>query len=374
MDLDFSEEQEMLRDMVRGVFTEYAPIETVRELEDDPKGYPEELWKQLGELDLLGLMIPEAYGGSEQGMIEATIVYEEIGRALAPSPHFVSCVLSAGALLAGGSDEQKKAWLPKIASGEAILTPAWLEPRNGHGPQGVQVRAEADGDDFVISGTKWHVLFGSAATRLLVLARTGDGLEDIDLFLVDPNAEGVKLSQQLNLASETQYAVELDGVRVSASDRIGSAGSGWATWDAVMQDGVILAAAQAAGAARRALDLTVEYAKEREQFDKPLGAFQAIAHYLADAATNIEGGSTLVYEAAWAHAEGKSTDQLAPMAKLFMCQVYRDVTAMSLQVFGGVGFTIEYDAQLYFRRAKQLQLSWWDSRFLEKRIASCVLD
>jgi alkylation response protein AidB-like acyl-CoA dehydrogenase len=374
MDLDFSEEQQMLRDMVRGVFAEYAPIEVVRELEDDPKGYPDELWKQLGELDLLGLTIPEAYGGSEQSMLEGIIVYEEIGRALAPSPHFVSCVLSANALLAGGNEDQKQAWLPKIASGEAILTPAWLEPRNGYGPKGVQVRAEADGDDFVISGTKWHVLFASAATRLVVLARTGDGLEDVDLFLVDPSASGVKLTQQLSLASDTQYAVELDSVRVSAADRIGAAGSGWATWDKAMQDGVILVAAQAAGGAQRTLELTVEYAKEREQFDKPLGAFQAIAHYLSDAATNIEGGTTLVYEAAWAHSEDKDTSRLAPMAKLFMCQVFRDVTAVSLQIYGGVGFTIEYDPQLYFRRAKQLQLSWWEPRFLEERIASSVLD
>ena len=305
MDLDFSEEQAMLREMVRGMFAEYAPIEIVRELEDDPKGYPEELWKQLAELDLLGLTIPEAYGGSGLGMIEAAIVYEEIGRSLAPSPHFVSCVLAANALLQGGSEEQKQAWLPKIASGEAILTPAWLEPRNGFGPKGVQLRAVKDGDDFVISGVKWHVLFASSAARLVVLARTGDGLEDIDLFLVDPNAAGVKLSQQLNLASDTQYAVELDNVRVSASDRIGSAGSGWSTWDQVMLDGIILAAAQAAGGAQQSLALTVEYAKEREQFDKPLGAFQAIAHNLSDAATSVEGGTTLVYEAAWARADGK---------------------------------------------------------------------
>jgi alkylation response protein AidB-like acyl-CoA dehydrogenase len=374
MDLDFSEEQLMLRDMVRGVFAEYAPVEAVRELEDDPKGYPDELWKQLAELDLLGLTIPEAYGGSEQGMLEAVVVYEEIGRSLAPSPHFVSCVLSAGALLEGGSDEQKQRWLPKIASGDAILSPAWLEPRNGFGPKGVQLRARADGDDFVLDGTKWHVLFASSATRLLVLARTGEGLHDVDLFLVDPNAEGVMLTQQRSLAADTQYAVSFQGVRVSAAERIGAAGSGWATWDSLMQDAVILVAAQAAGGAQRSLELTVEYAKVREQFDKPLGAFQAIAHYLADASTQIEGGTTLVYEAAWARAEGKDISRLAPMAKLFMCRVYRDMTAMSLLVFGGVGFTIEYDAQLYFRRAKQLQLSWWDSRFLEERIASCVLD
>jgi alkylation response protein AidB-like acyl-CoA dehydrogenase len=374
MDLDFSEEQQMLREMVRGVFSEYAPIETVRALEDDPKGYPDELWKQLGELDLLGLTIPEAYGGSAQSLLEAAIVYEEIGRSLAPSPHFVSCVLSANALVYGGSEAQKQSWLPQLASGKAIFTPAWLEPGNSYRAKGVQLRATPDGDGFVLRGTKCHVLFASAATRLVVLARTGDGETDVDLFLVDPKAAGVTLSQQKSLASDTQYAVAFDGVRVAAADRIGAAGSGWATWDRVMPEGVILAAAQAAGGAQRSLELTVAYAKEREQFDKPLGAFQAIAHYLADAATQVEGGTTLVYEAAWAHAQGKSIAQLAPMAKLFMCQVYRDTTAMSLQVFGGVGFTIEYDAQLYFRRAKQLQLSWWDSRQLEERIASGVLD
>jgi alkylation response protein AidB-like acyl-CoA dehydrogenase len=207
-----------------------------------------------------------------------------------------------------------------------------------------------------------------------VLARTGDGEADVDLFLVDPSARGVELTQQMSLASDTQYAVLLDGVRVSASDRIGGAGSGWATWNALMHEGIILAAALAAGGAARSLELTVQYAKDREQFGKPLGAFQAIAHYLSDAATNVEGGTTLVYEAAWACSEGKPIERLAPMAKLFMCQVYRDVTAMSLQVFGGVGFTIEYDAQLYFRRAKQLQLSWWDSRYLEELVASSVLD
>jgi len=146
MDLDFSEEQDMLREMVRGVCDEYSPIDVVREMEDDPAGYPAEFWKQIGELGLLGLLIPESYGGGEQTPLEAVIVYEEFGRALAPSPHFVSAVLSALALVRGGSEAQKTEWLPKIASGEAILTPAWLEPHNGYGPKGVQVRAEASGD------------------------------------------------------------------------------------------------------------------------------------------------------------------------------------------------------------------------------------
>jgi alkylation response protein AidB-like acyl-CoA dehydrogenase len=141
-----------------------------------------------------------------------------------------------------------------------------------------------------------------------------------------------------------------------------------------MQDGIVLLAAQAMGGAERALEITVQYAKERKQFDKPLGAFQAISHYLADASTRIDGGKNLVYEAAWASASGRDAAQLAAMAKLFACQTYRDVTAMCQQVWGGVGFTIEYDIQLFFRRAKQLQLSWWDSRELEERIAAAVLD
>jgi alkylation response protein AidB-like acyl-CoA dehydrogenase len=374
MDLDFSEEQEMLRQTVRGVCERHAPIASVRAMEDHAVGFSKELWRQLADLGLLGLTLPERHGGSALTAIEAAVVYEELGRALAPTPHFVSSVLSAGALMLGGSDSQKSEWLPKIAKGDAILTPAWLEPDRGYGPVGVQTKAEADGGGFKLSGVKRHVHFASSATRLLVLARTGKGENDIDLFLVEPEARGVTLTQQMSLASDTQYKVELTNVSVPASARIGAAGSGWRTWNEVMHDGIILVAAQSIGGAERALEMTVQYAKEREQFDKPIGAFQAISHYLADGATVISGGKTLVYEAAWARASGRPVNKLAPMAKLFACQTYRDVTAMCEQVYGGYGFTVDFDIQLYFRRAKQLQLSWWDTRYLEELVAAATLD
>jgi alkylation response protein AidB-like acyl-CoA dehydrogenase len=374
MDLDLTPEQEMLREMVRGVCSSYASLDTVRALEDDPVGFPTELWKQMAELDLIGLMVPSAYGGSDMSLLEGACVYMELGRAVAPSPHFVSAVMSAGVLLRAGTEEQKTEWLPRIVAGDAILSTAWLEPRNGFSPAGVQARATADGDEFVIDGVKWHVPFASSATALVVLVRTGDGERDVDLFLVDPAAPGVSLQQQMTIASDAQYEVSLTGVRVPASARIGAAGSGWATWHDTMLDGIVLLAAQAIGGARYALDITVQYAKDREQFDKPLGAFQAIAHYLADAVTVVDGAETLVYEAAWARAEGRSIDRLAPMAKLFACKTFRDVTAMAQQVFGGVGFTLEYDIQLYFRRAKQLQISWYDDRVLEELIATALLD
>lgn len=371
MDLEFSEEQHLMRDMTRAMLAEHCPVEVVRQMEDDPRGYPDALWKQVSELGLAGIRIPEAYGGSGQSLLDAAIVYVELGRAMAPIPHFASCILSAGVLLAAGSEAQKQAWVERIANGTAVLTPAWLEPDRGYGPVGVALEARADGDGFVLSGVKRHVPFARAADRMIVLARSDAG---VDLFLVDPNAGGVTLAQQLSLASDCQYRVELDGVRVAADDRIGAPGAGWDTWSAVLHEGIVLVAAEAIGGADRALEITVEYAKTRKQFDKPLGAFQSLAHYMADTSTRIDGGRVLVHEAAWNHAKGRSIAQLAPMAKLFACETYREGTRVCEQIWGGVGFTIEYDIQLFFRRAKQLQLAWWDGPYLEELIAAEVLD
>jgi alkylation response protein AidB-like acyl-CoA dehydrogenase len=371
MDLDFTPEQEMLREAVAGVCARYSGLDVVREMEDDPIGYPEKFWEQLAELGLLGMTLPEEYGGSGMTMLDAMVVYTELGRALAPSPHFVSSVISGSALAHAGSDAQKAEWLPRIAAGEAIVTPAWLEPGGGYGPNGVTLAATADGDGWRLSGAKRHVLFARAADRLLVLARTADGPS---LFLVDPTAPGVTLTQLMTIASDTQYRVDFDNVRVDADALVGAAGDAWSTWDTVMHDGIILLAAQAVGGAQYALGITVQYSKDRFQFDKPLGAFQSIAHYLSDAVTTVDGAETLVWEAAWAATEGNDIAGLAPMAKLFACQTFRDVTATAQQVFGGVGFTLEYDIQLYFRRAKQLQLSWWNDRYLEELIARQVLD
>jgi len=374
MDLDFTDEQEMLRDLARGLCNSACSLETVRSLEDDPVGYSTDFWAQLGAADLIGLTLPEQFGGSAMTALEAAVVAEELGRGVAPSPHFVSATLAAGVLLKAGTPEQQEAWLPGIATGTTILSVAWLEPNGGFGAKGIRTTATADGDGFVLDGTKWHSVYASSAERLVVPARTGDGPTDIDLFLVDPTAAGVTLTQQFTIASDTQYQVELQGVRVDAADRIGTGGAGWAAFEATMLEGLVLLAAQAVGGAQYALEITVQYAKDREQFDKPLGAFQAISHYLADASTAVNGARTLVYEAAWALANGRDISSLAPMAKLFACQTFRDVTAMGEQVFGGVGFTLEYDIQLYFRRAKQLQISWYDDAFLSELIAVQVLD
>lgn len=369
LDLTFSPEQEMLRAVVRGVCAEHAPPRVVREMEDDPVGYPPELWKQLAQLDLLGLLLPEEHGGSGMTLVEGVVLYEELGRSLAPTPHLVSSVLSGGLLVQLGATE----WLPRLAAGEAILTPAWLEPDGGFGPEGVRTSASADDR---LTGAKRHVAFASSADRLIVFARSADGGgDDVGFWLVDPQGPGVTLTQQFSLASDTQYRVDLDGApgeRLDAGTGTGS--GGWAAWEAVRDDALVLLGAWAAGAAGYAQEITVQYAKDREQFDKPLGAFQAIAHYLADRQAELDGARTLVHEAAWAAASGRSVARLAPMAKLAAAQMFRDLTATAQQIFGGVGFTLEYDIQLYFRRAKALQIGLWNDRYLEELIAADVLD
>jgi alkylation response protein AidB-like acyl-CoA dehydrogenase len=371
MDLDFTPEQEMLREAVAGVCARYAGLDVVRSMENDPIGYPDKFWEQLAELGLLGMTLPESYGGSDMSMVDAMVVYTELGRALAPSPHFVSSVMSAGVILRAGSDAQRNEWLPAISAGEKIITPAWLEPGRGFGRTGVQLSAEADGDGWLLTGTKRHVQFASAADRLLVLAHTLDGPS---FFLVDPKHPGIALTQQLTISSDTQYEVDFDNVRIDADALVGESGGAWPVWDETMHDGIILLAAQAVGGAQYSHAIATQYAKDRHQFDKPLGAFQSLAHYLSDAVTTVDGAETLVWEAAWASATGRTIAKLAPMAKLFACQTFRDVTATAQQIFGGVGFTLEYDIQLYFRRAKQLQVSWWNDRYLEELVAHEVLD
>ena len=372
MDLQLSDEQRLIQEMTRGLLKEHCPRAVVRKLENDPRGLPTGLWKQMAEAGLTGLLIPEAHGGGAQSALEAALVYEELGRALAPTPHFVSSVLSAGILLAAGSDAQKNEWLPRIARGDAILTLAWLEPERGYGERGVQLTATSDGAELVLSGTKRHVQWAGVADRLLVLAR---GAAGIDLLLVDPSSPGVKLTHYLSASGEPHFRIDFASARVPAGARIGAAGTGWQAFSRVLvEDGLIPLAAFAIGGAAACLEDTVEYAKVRKQFDKPLGAFQALAHYMADASTRIDGGRVLVHEAAWNRAQGRDVARLAPMAKLFATNTYQDVTRTCAQIWGGVAFTIEYDTQLFFRRAKELQLSWWDVPYLEELIAADVLD
>jgi alkylation response protein AidB-like acyl-CoA dehydrogenase len=219
------------------------------------------------------------------------------------------------------------------------------------------------------------VPFAQAASSFVVLARTEAGRDGsgVVAVVVDTAATGISLEQQLTIASDAQFQVRFDNVTVAAADVVAPAGAAWSAWHDTMLDGATLLAAQAAGGARAALELAASYANTRQQFDKPLAAFQALSHYLADGATDVDGAQGIAWEAAWARSEGRSIAQLAPMAKSFACQTFRDVTATAVQIFGGNGFTVEFDIQLFFRRAKSLQLNNWNDRYLNELIAAQTL-
>lgn len=371
MDLEFTDEQHMFRDSLRRMLGEMSPPKVVRQMENDPKGYPDALWTTLSEMGLPGLCIDEQYGGIGMGALETAILYEELGRTLAPTPHFVSSILCAGLIARLGSEEQKQKWLPAIASGAAVAAPAWFEPGNGFGPEGVQLAAVRSADGYTLSGRKHLVSFALAADVLLVLVRTGEADEAIDILLVDPKAPGVTLTQQPTMASDAQYEVTFKNVVVPMSARLGE--SGWGHWQAVLTDGMIALAAWAVGCGDRALEMAVDYAKERVQFDRLIGSFQGIAHPLADAATAIEGARLLAYEAAWARDTGRSFGRLAVMAHVQAADAARMATRTGQQTLGGIGFTVDIDMQLYYRRAKQNQLAWGDVGSFEERIAADVL-
>lgn len=368
MDLDFSEEQVMLRDTAKGICEEYVTSASIRELESDERGYSEPFWQQLAELGIAGLNVPEAHGGMGWGTLETVVVYEEFGRSLASTPHFHSCVLSAKVIELAGSEAQQAQWLPAIAAGEAIITPAWSESGRGFDAAGVQLAAEKQGEGYTLTGTKILVPFAAAATRLLVLARCGD---EVVGALVDPKADGVTVSYEKNHASQPLFQVDFNQVAVAADDVL--AGDFWTHWDTALNQAIIALAAQAIGGAEAIHAMTVDYAKQRVQFGKQIGAFQSIAHYLADLSVEIEGTKVLVYQAAWALDNGKPWQKLALMAKLQACDVFRKASATGVQVHGGYGFTLEGDPQLYFRRAKFQQVTYWDTAYLENRIAEAVL-
>ena len=376
MDLDFTPEQDLLRDSVRRLCERHAGLDVVRKLENDPIGHSPALWTQLADLGLCGLMIDEEHGGSGMTMIDAAVVYEEFGRALVASPHFVSAVLAAGLINRSSNAAMQAELLPRIASGDAIITVASVEPDSTFGPSGVQLKATKNGDGWQLSGAKRHVPYAEAAGQMIVLARTDAGRDaaGVVALLVDTTAPGVTLTQQLTVASDAQFRIDFDDVTIGAEAVVHGPGDAWSAWHDTMLDGATLLAAQAAGGARAALELARDYANTREQFDKPLAAFQAISHYLADAVTTVDGAQTIAWEAAWARAEGRSVATLAPMAKSYACQTYRKVTATAVQIFGGNGFTVEFDIQLYFRRAKSMQINNWDDRYCNDLIAAELLD
>lgn len=367
MDLEFSAEQALLRDTVRRLAAEQCGIARVRALEEDARGYDTGFWHALVELGLCAIAIPELHGGAGLGLLERVIVMEEFGRALAPSPWFGSCVLAARAIVLAGTDAQQAAWLPRIGSGDAVIACAWQAP--GASPDAAlpACRIEAGGR---LRGQVTLVPYAGSATDFLVPVR--DGTRSA-LLLVPADAPGIRIVTLPNHARLNLAAVQFEDVAPDTATRLDGA-EAHAAWRQALLEGMVVAAAESVGGAARTLELAVAYARERQQFGQPIGAFQALAHDLANRATEVEGARYLVYHAAWAADQALDFAQLALMAKLQAGDAGRRAADTSVHVHGGLGFSLDADPQLYYRRARHQQLMFGDPGYLERRIAAGVLD
>ena len=370
MDFALTEEQKMLQATARDFLEKECPKSLVREMEEDDRGYPPELWRKMAEHGWMGLVFPEEYEGTGGSFLDFAVLLEELGRALVPGPFVPSVVLCGLPILAFGTEEQKQQFLPQIASGDMILTLALTEPSGRYDAAGVEVQAVADGDDYVIDGTKLFVPDAHVAHHLLVATRTGGkGADGITLFLMDSKSPGLTSTVLKTLAADKQCEVVFDRVRVPKGNILGGLDGGWQLVEQIEEWAAVAYCALMLGGAQWALETTVSYAKDRVQYGRAIGAFQVIQHKCANMATDVDSARFITYEAAWKSSEGLPCTLEVSMAKAWVSEACRRVYAEAHQIHGGIGFTMDHDMQLYSRRAKAAALAFGDADLHREMVA-----
>jgi alkylation response protein AidB-like acyl-CoA dehydrogenase len=365
----FSEEQEELRRTVRAFLEDKSPSAEVRRLMETTEGYDPAVWQQMGEqLGLQGLAIPEEYGGSGFTYVELVVVLEEMGRALLCAPYFSTVALAANTLLQSGDDSAKKELLPGIASGETVATLAITEDNGRWDAEGITATATKAGDGYTIDGHKMFVLDGHTANLIVVAAKTGDA---ISLFTVAGDAEGLTRTPLATMdQTRKQARLEFSG---TPGKLLGTEGEGWPVLSRVLDLAAVALAAEQVGGAQKCLEMSVDYAKVRVQFGRPIGSFQAIKHKCADMLLEVESAKSAAYYAGWAAAElNDELPVVASLAKAYCSDAYFHAAAENIQIHGGIGFTWEHDAHLYFKRAKSSELLLGDPTYHRELLAQRI--
>jgi alkylation response protein AidB-like acyl-CoA dehydrogenase len=376
MDLGLSEIQQMLKSSAHEFLSRECPPTLVRAMEEDERGYTDQLWQQIVSLGWTGLVFPEQYGGTGGSFLDLAVLLEEMGRVLMPGPFFSTVVLGGLTVLDAGNERQKRDILPRICGGQLRTTLALTEPSATYEPWGVVTAATRRGNSYVLQGTKLFVPDAHVADLLLVAARTsspspsmgeghdgGDPAQGITLFLVPSNCPGLRVTNLKTIASDHQCEVALDGVNVPGGSVLGQVGGGWPIIQRALQRAIAGRCIEMLGGAEAVLDMTVEYAKQRTQFGRPVGSFQAVQHHCANMATDVEGCRYVAYQAAWRVSEGLPAEKEVSMAKAWVSGAYGRVCAAAHQCHGAIGFTKEHNLQLYTRRAKVQELAYGDAAF-----------
>ncbi len=372
MDFSLSESQEMLRKSARDFLQIECPKSLVREMEKDETGYPPKLWQKMAGLGWMALVFPEQYGGIGGKFLDLVILLEEMGRACLPAP-FLPTVLGGMFIQEEGSESQKEKFLPGIVSGEKILTLALEEPEFRYDPAAIKTKAAAKGDDYIISGVKMFIPYAHVADYIICAARTSRRTateEGITLFIVDGKSPGVSCTQLKTIASDKQSEVVFDKVKVPKENVLGQLNQGWKAVKRLLQKAAVAKCAELSGISHQALEMAVAYAKERVQFGRPIGSFQAVQHHCANMLVDADGTKYITYKAAWLLSEGLPCDIEVAAAKAWASEAGRHVTALAHQVFGGIGVIVDHDMPLYYTRAKAAELAFGDAEFHRQEIVS----
>ncbi len=373
MDFGFSEEQDLLRQSAADLLKNECPMTYVRQMMEDDRGYSDELWNKMAALGWMGLIFPEEFGGLGLNLVDMVVILEEMGRVVLPGPFFSTVALGGLAILEAGSDEQKKNLLPDIAAGQTKATLAFLEENARWDEQGVNLTATKSGSEYQLSGVKLFVPDAHVADTIVCAARTSEG---ISLFVVDSQQAGVSTTL-LKTMDQTRKLCEvrLDNVQLGADAVLGTPGQAWKALSRVLDQSKVALSAEMSGGAQQVLDMSVEYAKVREQFGRPIGSFQAIQHKCADMLVQVESAKSATYYAAWAVAnDGEDAPLAAAMAKAYCSDAYRKVSADGIQIHGGIGFTWEHDMHIYFKRAKGSEVTFGDATWNREIVAQHTLD
>ena len=369
MNFAFSEEQEELRKVVRDFLNAKSSEATVRELMETDSGYDAAVWSQMGEqMGLQGLIIPEEFGGSGYSYVELIVVLEEMGRRLLCAPYFATVALAANTLLHSGDDAAKAEYLPGIASGETIATLAFTEANGKWDESGITLEASGSGSDYTLTGEKMYVLDGTIANLILVAAKTAGG---VSLFAVQGDASGLT-REGLSTMDQTRKQARLT-FDATPAKLIGTEGGGWAVLSQVLDLAAVALAAEQVGGAQECLEMAVQYAKDRVQFGRPIGSFQAIKHKCADMLLEVESAKSAAYYAGWCASElNDELPSVASLAKSYCSEAYFHTTAENIQIHGGIGFTWEHPAHLYFKRAKSSELLFGDPTYHRELLAQRI--
>jgi alkylation response protein AidB-like acyl-CoA dehydrogenase len=374
VDFAFSEEQEMLRASARDFLAKQCPPAKVRQLMESDDAYDPELWRRIGEMGWTGLGIPEEYGGVG-GFLDLVVVLEEAGRSLLPGPFYSTMGLAVPALIEAGTEAQKKAVLGAIASGEARATAAITEPSGRWDAEGIGLEARPSGEGWTLNGVKLFVPDAAVADHMVVAARTrGSGETGVTLFLVSGRPKGMTVTGMKTLdMTRRWYEVKFDSVQLGADALMGAAGEGWTALKRALEWSAAALSAEMVGGSQQVLDASVEYAKTRQQFGKPIGIYQAVSHKLADMLMETESARSATYYAAWAvDADAPDRSLAVSMAKAYTSDAFRRASGNGIQVHGGIGFTWEHDMHLYFKRAKASEVTLGDATYHRELVAQAL--